>query len=231
MKLELPDLMLARHDVRLTFLFEYLRWYRDVHGPDAIEMDHFTARNYLCRSGTPLMCNVYETPGVDQVWSDPRYQQIRDRDSDRATVLAHIANKSNTSYRQVVASFRDGESDDGATHPAVQITGDCLTTLSFDIEQGAIEDLVSRYEDEVFDALLLHVGMRSARLCRRAGRLHPDTPSREPEWVLVCEWEDAFSARRADLSARFDLFRADGVPVPSSRVSADLMELVYAVPR
>ena len=122
MKRELPDLMLARHDVELTFLFEYLRWYRDVHGPDAIEMGHFTARNYLCRSDTPLMCNVYETPAVDQVWSDPRYQLIRHRDSDRAMVLTHIANKSNTAYRLVAARFSDDALDAGTTHLSVEIS-------------------------------------------------------------------------------------------------------------
>lgn len=190
----LPDIMLARHDVAATYLPDYFAWYADRHGPDAIEMGHFTARNYLCVDGSPLMCNVYENAGVADIWYAPSYQAIRTRDDLRAEVLGRITRKSNTGYAQVVTLGvpTQSEADWRAGKRQGSLGAPCITTFEFDHPDPLVVE--GWYRDGELPRLGTYPGFRSGRLCRRHGPLHPDTPSGEPEWVAVCEWDDRQSA-------------------------------------
>jgi len=222
----LPAVYLARMDVEPADLPFFRNWYEHKHGPDLIGAGFYSAQAYYSAVGEPLVCNVYEIES-SEIFYTPAYQSARtpERDPDRPRILEGVSNRSNTVYEQVMTS--------GVTLPDVswqegsrlgQIEAPVITTVRFEVpeeDDGAVLEWCAGAE---FPRLEARNGFRAARLCRRAGRLHPSNPSGQPRWILLVEWQDQ-SAAASDGESPAVSDRLKVAPFASSRIEYNLAEL------
>lgn len=225
----LPTIYFARMDVAPEGRTDFAQWYATKHAPDVLKVGFYSAQAYYAELGSPLVCNVYEITDSELFYTD-EYLHMRgpENDPERAFILLHVTNRSNTTYDQVLTTGIELPTHEWDTGTRVGgVRAPVLTTLRFDLGQDQGGSLSAWLEAEEFERLHSVRGFAGARLCRRAGRPHSANPSTEiPPWVLVCEWDDLASARsQGDADAVTDRLSSSGVEM--SEVLYDRVERVY----
>ena len=189
-----PLIYTACMDVEPAFIPTFKRWYASRHAPDLLAAGFYSAHAYYAQVGEPLVCDVYQIPGVE-VLSSPSYRDIATKDPERAAVLARVHNVSYTVYEQIatIGLPEPGDWDRGERRGG--IGQPCLTRLCFDAGSAADEPLRRWFREVLAPRLGSLPGFRGSRLCRQSGR-HPAARETLPEWAIVSEWGNDRAAAR-----------------------------------
>jgi hypothetical protein len=196
----LPTIYTARSDVDGAHLARVEDWYTRRHAPDLIRAGFYTAQVYYSEVGSPRVCNLYEIPGFE-LFRTQAYRDVAANDTEGPAVIALLTSRSNTIYDQVLTvNVSPGGADWAAGGRAGSVTAPALSTVRFDLPEGDEAALLEWYRGVEFPRLQGRLGFRAGRLCRR-GPPHPTSPSRDPRWFVINEW-DAIMTALADGTAK-----------------------------
>jgi hypothetical protein len=184
----LPDIYVTRMEVPEHFRAEFTAWYNTRHGPDAVDLDKYSAHSYHSVVGAPWICNLYEVPGTE-VLGTPKYTERHEADDLLPKVMENIQGHSATIYRQVATANIPDRARDDPSRPSLAgaISAPAISTLRLEVAESSVDEFLDWYQAKEFPRLSSRAGFLRARLARVNG-FHPWHPSDEPEWIAITEW-------------------------------------------
>ena len=176
---------------------EFIAWYNTRHGPDAVDLDKYSAHSYHSVVGAPWICNLYEVPGTE-VLGTPKYTERHEADDLLPKVMENIQGHSATIYEQVATANISDRVYDDSVRPSLAgvISAPAISTLRLAVAESSVDDFLDWCQAEEFPRLGSRAGFLRARLARVNG-FHPWHPSDEPEWVMIAEWAAVEQAVRS----------------------------------
>lgn len=195
-----PKIYISRMDVVEDYQKDFFAWCKNRHWPDLIGAGFFSANGYSSIMGEPLVCNIYEIPGIEVFLN--KYESVRGNDEQLKIIVGQkISNHSLTVYDQLM-SFSTG--DDLARQitdrPSLRdsVIGPAVLVIRFEAKDMKAKDVLNFFKSSYFPRLAAHGGYVRGRLLRQIEK-HPVYPSTQSEWCVVVEWASLSDACRDEV--------------------------------
>lgn len=198
MSMELPLIYVSRMEVSESYFDDFMTWCKMRHWPDVLGVGFLSANGYLCVSGAPRICNVYEIPGVE-VFSSA-YDAVRANDEQLKVIVAEkISKHSLTVYSQVLTHGLP--QIPSRSFPSLSQSWSCpaMSSARFDLSTEAVDAARLRGMQDIFSDLALDTRLLRARFLKESSK-HPTYPSPEPAWSVLIEWADLAGAENGVLA-------------------------------
>jgi hypothetical protein len=166
------ELDLAEADIR-----PFLDWYAYRHAPDLVPLGFQSSACYRAVGGDMNLFDIYEIPNHD-IFSDPGYRRMNERDGYAPSILAKRRNKAHTIYKQHKLALKGVAAGN-------RLDADWITVSRFDCpaEVDAVAATLANCVDDLGAA-----GISAIRLGTRTTD-HPVYTTDRPRYMLSLEWQ------------------------------------------